>query len=577
MQRMRHATRHGVLLYLLVLSAARVVGASTFPVQLDVPQEETLASVSGIVTHTINRTPMADVRVEFRVDNAAAEAGNWIFERTSTGAEQFVARTDTDGRFTAEVPPARYRLVVSETGFFQLGGPRTLTLNAGAELTGIQFSLTPGSAITGRVVDAEGDAVVGAIVTAFAPKYTNGRRLISPCDVGSVEGAQQETDERGEYRLFGMEPGSYYVAAEQPLGRPQNSCAFPSYYPGVIDPADALPITVLPNSEASGVLVPLTEATFYPVTFGVVAPPDGSYPRPNLLIVRRSRQESIRTSTIWLSGAEYVSVDREQNGTVRVRFSLPPGSYDAHYRSSLSGSSIGRLSFDVTDRAVNAGTMVLAPAVLMPGRIRMASGVEMSKPFESLIVMMKPIEDWPYSMSLFYSGPSWPQADGSFLAATGAYVSEGRYRINLFGLPPDQFIAAIRYGNQDVTALGYLEVSASSPDRMVEIVVDEPAASVGGIVRNRSDEPVADALVVLIPSENRRQNLELYRTVYTDQLGRFSIAGLPPGDYAVIAWEDVPDGAWRNADFMRPFSTRLERIHLEKGDRETLDLTLVPR
>lgn len=544
--------------------------------------------MSGIVTHGTTGIPMTDVRVEFMVDNAgvgsdlepnnaARDAGNWFFERTSTVAEQFVALTDDDGRFTAEVPAARYRLVASAPGFFQEGGPKTLTLNSGDEVTGIQFSLNTGSAIAGRVVDPEGESVVGAIVTAFTPKYGNGRRLISPCDVAVVEGSRQETDERGEYRLFGLQPGSYYVAAERPLGRPQDSCAFPIYYPGVIDPADALPITVLPNTEAGGIVVPLSEAMFFPVTFNIVEPPDGSNPWPELLIVRRSRQESVRTSTIRLSGAEYVSVNREQNGTARVRFALPPGSYDAYYRSSLSGSSIGRLSFDVTDGPVDAGTMVLVPAVPVPGQIRMASGVPVSRPFDSLIVRMKPIEDWTYSVSVFYSGPSFPQADGSFVAATGAYVSEGRYRINLFGLPPDQFITSIRYGDQDVMSLGYLDVSAASPDRVVEIVIDGPAASVGGIVRDRNDEPVADALVALIPAENRRQNLELYRTAYTDQLGRFSIAGLSPGDYGLIAWEDVPDGAWRNADFMMPFSTQLERIHLEKGDRETSDLNLVPR
>ncbi len=36
----------------------------------------------------------------------------------------------------------------------------------------------------------------------------------------------------------------------------------------------------------------------------------------------------------------------------------------------------------------------------------------------------------------------------------------------------------------------------------------------------------------------------------TDKSGQFQFRGLPPGEYRVLAWEDVDPGAWFNPAFL---------------------------
>src|SRR5207253_1315831 len=58
----------------------------------------------------------------------------------------------------------------------------------------------------GRIYDTQGKPVVKATVQALKPAYQNGKRTLSA--VRSVS-----TNDLGEYRLFGIAPGTYYIDA----------------------------------------------------------------------------------------------------------------------------------------------------------------------------------------------------------------------------------------------------------------------------------------------------------------------------------------------------------------------------
>src|SRR6266545_2522188 len=81
--------------------------------------------------------------------------------------------TDDSGVFDlTELPAGRYTLTVSKSGFvalsygqrrpLQAGTP--LQLNDGQQLRGVDFQLPRGSAIAGRVLDEDGDAMPGVAV-----------------------------------------------------------------------------------------------------------------------------------------------------------------------------------------------------------------------------------------------------------------------------------------------------------------------------------------------------------------------------------------------------------------------------
>ena len=70
----------------------------------------------------------------------------------------------------------------------------------------VDLRLTRGGVITGHVHDEDGEALPRALVTVQRYQYVGGERQLRPA------GADQ-TDDRGQYRVFGLPPGDYYVSA----------------------------------------------------------------------------------------------------------------------------------------------------------------------------------------------------------------------------------------------------------------------------------------------------------------------------------------------------------------------------
>src|SRR5260370_1387464 len=125
------------------------------------------------------------------------------------------ALTDDSGAFDfIELPPSRYTLTVSKTGYvplsygqrrpLQAGTP--LQLAAGQELKGIEFRLPRGSVISGHVNDENGDPMPATPVNVMRYQYAQGNRQLVPAGTS-------QTDDRGEYRVWGLNPSDYYVSA----------------------------------------------------------------------------------------------------------------------------------------------------------------------------------------------------------------------------------------------------------------------------------------------------------------------------------------------------------------------------
>src|SRR3954462_5454829 len=123
--------------------------------------------------------------------------------------------TDDQGVFDlAELPAGRYTLTVSKSGFVSLSyGQRRplqagtpLQLTDGQQLKGIAFQLPRGSVIGGRVLDEDGEAMPGVSVRVMRYQYLQGERRLTPAGAG-------QTDDKGQYRVWGLMPGDYYVNA----------------------------------------------------------------------------------------------------------------------------------------------------------------------------------------------------------------------------------------------------------------------------------------------------------------------------------------------------------------------------
>jgi hypothetical protein len=178
------------------------------------------------------------------------------------------ARTDAEGHYhLTDIPAGNYYASVSAPGFFELedGKPaqtlRTLSVAANETPGNVNFELARGAAITGRVTGVDDKPIIEMPVTLI-------RAEPSPTPMFSQKPSAASkpvnTDDRGIYRIYGLPPGHYKIAAgdEQVLytsgrGRP----AYPrSFYPDAREESRAKIITVSGDSEISGIDIKISPA-----------------------------------------------------------------------------------------------------------------------------------------------------------------------------------------------------------------------------------------------------------------------------------------------------------------------------
>lgn len=479
-------------------------------------------------------------------------------EITFEDDQHISAMTDDQGRFEfKEVPPGSYEVRVEHTGFVPARHSRQIVrLNPGQAIQDLALRLTPAAVITGHVLNEQGEPLASVSVQAMRYAYSaTGRRL------QGAGGAN--TDDQGEYRMFGLPPGRYYVRASFNMnaGEVAGSVAPgsgstgpqmrypPTYYPGVDSAEEASLVDIRPADQVS-------------IDFNLV-PERGVYVRGHL---PADPQGGLGTFVMLLDedGMQGQAVAR--NGAFEFPGILP-GKYtlmamqvrlDKHEPVRLTRTiQVGQTDLNNVDLEVSP---TLSGAI--HGRVRVAGDVRPE--LSQMIVMLQAIEARRPEFA-FQSGDDtgkpFPglaavQKDGSFVMAMpddgpGVYYTAVSARGP--GLE-DFYTKAVLYGDTDITESGLTLPTAAAP---LEILIAADGATVQGRVTDAKDQPVDNATVVAIPANPKlRRWAELYQPVNTDQNGQFTIRGLRPGDYGVYAWQDIESYAFLDPDAMRAYENR---------------------
>ena len=128
--------------------------------------------------------------------------------------------TDAAGRFAVpELPAGRYSLSATKGGYVRMSyGARRhdrpgtpVNLHEGQQLAGLSLRLPRGGVIAGRILDENGGPAASVQVRLLQYRMQLGERTLMPALGGSLMG--ETTDDRGMYRLYGLPPGEYLVAA----------------------------------------------------------------------------------------------------------------------------------------------------------------------------------------------------------------------------------------------------------------------------------------------------------------------------------------------------------------------------
>ena len=226
--------------------------------------------------------------------------------------------TGRDGHFQAlGLDPGVYKVHVERQGYLDCDCLSGVKISTGQKLTGVQIKLTKYGAISGRVVDADGDVWPRGSVEVYRLDWKGGKRQL-------LEQDQSDVDDRGMFRVAKLPPGRYFLAA-QPTGgfadRPQTYQT--TFYPGTLEPAAATPIQLAPGQEMSAVELKLQSADTYRIR-GRIAGMDltefNGRTAGSRLTVGIYRDSGLFED--WLAAP----VDRNPDGSFEFR-DVPSGSY----------------------------------------------------------------------------------------------------------------------------------------------------------------------------------------------------------------------------------------------------------
>lgn len=470
--------------------------------------QEPNGAIEGVVADSVSHMPVKKAQVVLMGGNvtmAPPQAG-----RRFTPPQPKSAVTDAGGGFSFhDLPPGRYDLQVyhqrypmSRNGMAR----QTVALKPGEKTSRVTVELMPGAAVSGRVLDEDGDPVVGCFVQVHSPK--NGMR--GPTSLGA-----EPTNENGEYRVYGIQPGKYIVAAhcQQPVFQPRPlsagpppppSFAYPpQFFPLTNDPATAQVMEFAPGAEKSGVDFQLTRAPVYTVHVSLT-PAGAEWRNRNDLNVSLVPRGSMVAA---LSGPHGGRLDRT-TGTFEFQ-SVFPGSYILVAYTRGEPDKVGaRQALEVVDRAVEAN-LELHSALDLTGAIEFEG--DRKFPLSQITLQLTPAEPGPVP-------PVQTRArdDGTFTIAS---LLPSAWRVHMYA--QSAFIKSMWLGNQELKER-ILDISSGAAGPL-RIVLSTKTASIRGA------GPPGESIYAAtggdeLPFQQQYQ-------VVINQSGEFMFSGLAPGKY----------------------------------------------
>jgi hypothetical protein len=161
--------------------------------------------------------------------------------------------------------------------------------------------------------------------------------------------------------------------------------------------------------------------------------------------------------------------------------------------------------------------------------------------------------------------------DGTFVFRD---VAPAAYRVTFNRLPNGLYIKSIHWGTTEITDSGFDITGGIPPRTDLAIVLGTDAGQLEGVVTNEKPEPCSSVTVTLIPAGGHRSR-PFYKFPTTDANGKFTISGIAPGSYKLLAWDKVDNNAvMYDPEFLRPYESYAQTVEVMPGGKKTLDLKL---
>jgi protocatechuate 3,4-dioxygenase beta subunit len=457
--------------------------------------------------------------------------------------------TDAQGAFAfTGLPAGSYRVMASPGqytaqylsmtfGAKKPNGPmssdmgQTIQLGNGQAFEKATIVLPRGSVITGRVTDENGDPL--ARVQVYTLLYPPGNPR------GMRTGGGDSTDDLGQFRIYGLAPGDYVVAAEarpntfvQPNAAPESEedkiGYMTSFYPGTPDEAAAQRVRVR-GGETPGIEIRVVSGRLYRVS-GMVTDSKGGAGRVNGSLSKASlgNQSSYGFST-------------DEQGRFQMK-NIPPGNYRLTVRQNQTGprnpdgSPVDQGEFasvplmitgDLEDLLVTTN-----PGVTITGQIVYEHGPPQPQPNQTAAPVVRVNAQMGDPMNNMGMGIPMPQP--AVVGPELTFTMKGLMgELLLRSSAPMQYLKSVTVNGADITDTPR---EFKSGDK-VTITLSSRASMVEGNVTDNAGAPVTDAGLILFSDDKAswRSNSIKTRRTGVDPNGHYRMPGLLPGRYFIIA------------------------------------------
>lgn len=477
--------------------------------------------------------------------------------------------TDADGAYEAgglradtyTVTASKAGYVAAEFGQRRLSYPGTRVRVANGEVVErIDVILLRTGAIAGRVSDEAGDPIEGATVSLLGVQFVGGRRTLA--EIG-----RRTSNDLGRFRLFGVQPGQYVVAAAAASAGPRRLPGYATtYYPGSPSVADAQVITVTAGDDQAGVEIRLLPGRASKIS-GIVVDSRGDPYRGALVLAGSERSGALALPP--------VRAGVRPDGTFEI-LNVGPGDYvlQAIERPALGGAFATQF-VSVGDGDVNGIAMRTGTGSKVAGHITLEGKPSGVGP---------PDFQFMFLQTDFDLGP----VTGTYRAKinddwTFEYVGlYGPLLIRPIG-PPEWLVKSIHAGATDITDTPMMFGRQDQSLADVEVVLTNLGTQVAGTVTDARGHAVSACTAVVFPLDRSRwERLSRFiKAARCDPDGTFLVRGLPSSEYFAAAVDRLEGteraGEWQDPAFLEPLVAGATRVMVNDGQTATVTAKLIVR
>ena len=460
-----------------------------------------------------------------------------------SGQDNRVALTDHGGHFSLEGLAARdVVLVAAKPGYYQDPESHTTAIRVERDAPTVVVKLVPTGVISGRITNRDDQPLEGLQI-----------RLVTKQNVaGQLVWAEQPnhvvTNDEGEFRIPGLRAGMYYVAADQSSGttlsqrgvvNPREQVFAKVFFPGVPEMSAGTPIEVVPGGEAAADFM-LSAEPLYTISGKVTGEVAGV---STLDFERKAGDDTDFKQTVSVQGGKFQA-------------NVPAGTYSVSGETSEGKSPEATVMIRADESEV---AIPLSEAATIP--------VEVVK--ERANGQRDPVKGNLAGNSLQLESVARSGSRAILRTAKAdeiPNVPPGTYRLKIT-TNGGWWVKSAESGGVDLLSDDLTVVEGEHPEP-IQVTLQDGAGMVAGRVLPMGDP--GHVLVLLVQPHGSRN---LLRTTIATQ-GSFTIPGVPPGDYVILALDDGDRMEYANPDVLEPFLADAEPVSVQAHEAVTVNVGL---